>query len=134
LNDLSSCLKLIHQRRGVTNTSELVLNGRSVPAHRLVPKEGQFYDIWDLPEDQTVLKDISLGQTETVFQFSTPGAIKWLNHFSDRKANGNYGIDSINAMACFTALDRPGPLDVNVVNPDTGQSHNMLVEFVANFQ
>src|SRR6185437_5388781 len=42
-----------------------------------------------------------------------------------------YAIDSIATMAYFTALDRPGPLDAYVTNPEDeeGKKHNMLVEY-----
>src|ERR1022692_1889301 len=131
---LSQKSRLLNNRETLTKELESLIvektiNGRLVPSHRLVPLNGEFYDIWDLPEDQSVFADISLGKTETVFQFSTPGAQKWLRHFSDRRENGHYGIDSIETMAYFTALDRKGPLDKNVTNPDTGNKHNLLVEY-----
>jgi hypothetical protein len=45
-----------------------------------------------------------------------------------RTGEEHKAIDSIEALAAFTALDRPGPLDAVVTNPD-GSEHNMLVEF-----
>lgn len=86
-------------------------------------------DIWDLPEDQRVFKDVALGKTETVFQFNTPGAVQLLRNFAYRKAADRMAIDSVEAMSAFTALDRPGPLDAMVKNPEDGSEHNMLVEF-----
>ncbi len=108
----------------------IILNGRRVPSQRLLPMGDKFVDIWDLPGDQAVFADVATGKTETVFQFNTPGAVQWLEHFAYRKPNGNYAIDSIEAMSAFTALDRPGPLDIPVSNPDEpNKKHNMLVEY-----
>lgn len=129
LSDIGSCIKLIQSRQSGDVPNELIINNKKVPGARLVPFKDKFYDIWDLPEENGVFKDIALGKTETVFQLNTPAAIKWLSHFSDKKNDGTYGINSIESIAAFTALDRPGPLDMFVKNPDTGHSHNMLVEY-----
>ena len=141
LGDIKDALNLIQEGtlpggrasgdEGLRYPATLVINGRLVPRHRLVPDgNGGFYDIWDLPEDQAVFREISEGKTETVFQFNTPGAIQWLRHFNHWKdeAAGHKAIDSIEAMSAFTALDRPGPLDAYVEGPD-GRQHNMLVEY-----
>jgi hypothetical protein len=138
LAKIQGALQLIRQRSPDPSAFKAIhIDGRLVPAHRLVPTpSGDFADIWDLPEDQEVFTDVAEGRVETVFQFGTPGAIQWLEHFRHRKANGNMAIDSVESMAAFTALDRPGGLDVFVPNPDwqgaegdpEGQ-HNMLVEF-----
>ncbi len=110
---------------------DMTINDRLVPNHRLLPlPEGGYADIWDLPEDQTVFKDVSYGRTETVFQFNTPSAVQWLEHFNHTKPDGRAAIDSIEAMAAFTALDRPGPLNVMVQHPEQpDETHNMLVEY-----
>jgi hypothetical protein len=132
LNDIAAAIKLVQGRRGAPPVEGLTLDGKYVPALRLLPRpgDGSFVDIWDLPEDQNVFADISQSKTETVFQFNTPGATQWLRHFSHQKSNGNYAIDSIEGMAAFTALDRPGPLDARVKTPDTEDGeHNMLVEY-----
>jgi DNA-directed DNA polymerase III PolC len=132
LDDIGDAIKLIQSRSGRPDGAfaETAINGRRVPGHRLVPAaRGGVIDIWDLPEDQKVLTDVALGKTETVFQYNTPGAIQWLGHFAYQKDNGNFAIDSVESMAAFTALDRPGPLDINVTNPDDGSKHNMLVEY-----
>lgn len=131
LNDLGDAIKLIQSRSGMEIPKELTVAGRRVPGHRLVPRDGQLVDIWDLPEDPGVLADVACGRTETVFQFNTPGAVQWLRHFGKQREDGSYPIDSIQAMAAFTALDRPGPLDILVIDPDgDGRTrHNMLVEY-----
>jgi DNA polymerase III alpha subunit len=139
LNDIAAAIKLVQDRWGSPPDDGLTLDGKYVPALRLLPfpgtgfgtdMDGRFVDIWDLPEDQSVFADISTGKTETVFQFNTPGAVQWLRHFGHQKDSGNYAIDSIEAMAAFTALDRPGPLDAMVRNPDVPEAkHNMLVEY-----
>jgi DNA polymerase III alpha subunit len=131
LNDIGDAIKLIQRRSGDT-FHERVITGKRVPAHRQVPFVTglqDIWDIWDLPEDQKVFADIATGKTETVFQFNTPGAVQWMEHFAYRKSNGNYAIESIEGMAAFTALDRPGPLDITVKNPEDGSKHNMLVEY-----
>ncbi len=117
---------------------DIEIPGRGlVQAHYLIPVPGGgMADVWDLPEDQDVFKDVAEGRVETVFQFGTPSAIQWLEHFNHVKPSGNKAIDSVESMAAFTALDRPGGLDKFVPNPDwqgdpedpDGQ-HNMLVEF-----
>lgn len=131
LNDIAAAIQMIQQRSGMTIPEEgMEIEGRWVPSIRLVPYKGQLVDIWDLPSAQEVFAEVSTGKTETVFQFNTPGAVQWLRHFNRKKDNGNYAIDSIESMAAFTALDRPGPLDAFVRNPETEDSkHNMLVEF-----
>lgn len=141
LKDIQDAIRLVQDRKLGARPNTQHINGRRVPSQRLVPdpKTNELHDIWDLPEDQAVFKDVAEGRTETVFQFNTPGAVQWLAHFNYEKSNGNKAIDSVEAMAAFTALDRPGPLDVKVWNPDVPEEerndgnplaqHNMLVEF-----
>ena len=152
LNDIQAALEMIQVRTSVPVPREgLRLHGKWVPAFRLVPipgatrlwvdheavgapsgisPESLFADVWDLPEDQDVFAAIACGRTETVFQLNTPGAVQWLRYFGHKRADGKYAIASIEDMAAFTALDRPGPLDAPVSNPDEpGEKHNMLVEY-----
>lgn len=136
LNDISNAIKLIQNRWGKPAVEGTKIDGKQVPACRMLPapthnieQDVQFFDIWKLPEDQKVFKDISLGKTETVFQFNTPGAVQWLRQFAYRKGPDRWAIDSIEAMAAFTALDRPGPLNMEVESGDGGKKHNLLVEF-----
>lgn len=108
----------------------LIINGKRVPCQRLVPVGDTYCDVWELPEDQKIFADVATGNTATCFQFNTPGAIQWLKHFDYKKPNGHYAIDSILGMSAFTALDRPGPLDIMVVDPSSpDKKHNMLVEY-----
>jgi DNA polymerase III alpha subunit len=109
------------------------IDGKRVPLIRVVPHRGGVHDIWNLPEDQAVFRMICEGETESVFQFRTPGARDWLHHFDHARrveADGTVhkALDSIEGLAAFTALDRPGPLKYFVEGPD-GKSHNMLVEY-----
>jgi len=132
LRDIQDCIKKVQETFGCLQTQAAIINGRRVPAHRMVPDPKQpdiLFDIWDLPEDSEVFADISSGKTESVFQFSTQAAKKWLKHFNFKKPDGTTAINSIRDMAAFTALDRPGPLDVMVTDPDTGLQHNALVEY-----
>ena len=127
LNDIQKCLQLLK-----FGNKEIDINGRKVPSHRLVldPITSNFVDIWDLPQDNKVFNDISTGNTETIFQFNTNSAIQWLKYFNYPRPDGTPAINSIESMAVFTALDRPGPLDYKVSNPDMpSQSHNIMVEY-----
>ena len=133
LNDIQECLKLIvkHRLGGLCPTDK-VINGRKVSNHRLVPDpvSGELVDIWDLPTDYNVYTDISQGKTETLFQFDSNSAVQWLKQFNYKRPDGTPGINSIAAMAAFTALDRPGPLNYMVSNPETPSvKHNLLVEY-----
>jgi len=135
LRDISGAIKLIQERHdGGLVFEDTFIRGRRVPKHRLIPvhQNGRWElaDVYDLPEDQPVFADVATGETPTVFQFNTPGAVQWMEHFAHKKANGNYAIDSVEGMAAFTALDRPGPLDMKVPNPEQdGTEHNLLVEY-----
>ncbi len=147
LNDIGNAIRLIQQRHGdmmtpwesayptdgkpLNEVPSTWINNRKVPLIRVVPHKGVNVDIWDLPEDQPVFREICEQKTETVFQFATPGAKKWLQHFNAIRSEAGdevrKGLDSIEALAAFTALDRPGPLDAYVGEGDN--KHNMLVEF-----
>lgn len=150
LLDIGAAIRLVRERSGREIPADgLRLNGRWVPASRLVPLPGDdgWADVWDLPEDQAVFRDVATGDTETVFQLNKPAALQGLRHFSHRRADGTYPIDSIASMAAFTALDRPGPLDAYVRTPGAEEcrtcrdgkdidgspcrhgKHNMLVEY-----
>lgn len=155
LKDIGECIRLIQERspdqslpwakvqrrnqldpdwRNLPPAPSTRIGGRRVPLQRVVPHQGRHLDIWDLPEDQAVFRSICEGDTDSVFQFGTPGAVKWLKHFDhmrfkDAQGEIHKALDSIEALAAFTALDRPGPLDAYVENPETGNNHNMLIEF-----
>jgi DNA-directed DNA polymerase III PolC len=129
LKDLGAALKIIQGRNGGVVTKDHVIDGKRVPGFRLVPIGGRYYDVWDLPDDQSVFNDIAESKTETVFQLNTNSAKQWLRQFNYEKAPGIKAIDSIEAISAFTALDRPGPLDARVRDPISGREHNMLVEY-----
>jgi DNA polymerase III alpha subunit len=132
LNDVQACLQLVREHSNEFDFSELIVNGRRVPGYRLVqdPVTQKFVDVWDLPLDNAVFNDVSTGKTETVFQFNTNSAVQWLKQFNYNRPDGTPAINSIDAMAIFTALDRPGPLDYEVSNPEVpGQKHNIMVEY-----
>ncbi len=129
LADIGDALKLVQSRHTAPIPEELHVHDRLVPRHRLVPFRDTFRDIWDLPDDLGVYRDIAAGRTETVFQFSTSGARKWMKYFDYRRPDGSPAIRSVLDLAAFTALDRPGPLDILLTNPETGDKHNALVEY-----
>jgi DNA polymerase III alpha subunit len=133
LNDISNAIGIIQERYGTPPKEGMTIDGKWVPQCRLISnpiKNTGYLDIWKLPEDQRVFKDVSLGKTETVFQFNTPGAVQWLRQFAYRKGPDRFAIDSIEAMAAFTALDRPGPLDMEVISGESeSKKHNLLVEY-----
>lgn len=127
LVDINDALKLLQSSLPFL-PEELTIDGLKVPKVRLLYHQNKFFDIWDLPADQAVFSMIAQGDTETVFQFCTSGATKWLKYFNQTKEDGKKLIDSIESMAIFTALDRPGPLDA-YVEDEMGNKHNMLVEY-----
>lgn len=137
LADIQDCIKLVQDRVSVGGTrfqfpATLKLKSGVTPRCRLVPfhdgSRWKTYDVWDLPADPTVFKEVSGGATETVFQFNTPAARQWLHEFNHRAASGGRMIESVSDMSVFTALDRPGPLDAYVKDKDGGE-HNMLQEY-----
>lgn len=129
LKDIQKAIKLIQQRHKVN--CEIVdgfgrINGIPTPACRIVPLGDQVFDIYDLPSCESVYKDICDGRVETVFQFDAPAARMGFSNF---RASGDVlPLSSIDDLAVFTALDRPGPLNTDVVD-EHGNAHNMLVEF-----
>lgn len=131
LRDISDAIQLIQSRLGEPVPEELYIEGRGlVPKARLIPFNGKFYDVWDLPHSPEVYADIAAGRTETVFQFNTNSARQWLGKFNDNKSDGTPMLNSIADLAIFTALDRPGPLDAMVGQREDGTGgHNMLVEY-----
>ena len=136
LSDIKDAITLVQERHGGLVQGSQTLDGKRVPGPRLLPVGDRFYDIWDLPEDQAVFHDFCESKTETVFQFNTTGAVKFLKEFNNVKftdPNGTVhkGLDSIGALATFTALDRKGPLDYYVEDPVTGARRNMLQEYAA---
>lgn len=132
LNDISVALKLVRERSGWV-PQDVQIDGETVLAHEVLPHHGQLYNIWELPEDQAVFNDFCEGKTETVFQFAQSAALQGLRHFNTIRGHTEKGtpikaLDSIEALAAFTALNRPGPLDYYIDNGKGGK-HNMLVEY-----
>ncbi len=84
---------------------------------RMFPHNGGVVNIWDLPEDPDVYKEIGRGKTETVFQLNTAGAIPTIRKIQPK---------NIMDLATITALERPGPK--NYKDPITGR--NMVEEYI----
>lgn len=129
LKDIQGAIKLIQQNKQFTSPDYQTIDGKKVPDFRIVPFKDKVYDIWDLPQDPNVFKDISEGRTETVFQLNTSSAKKWLKEFDFTKPNSDQPlISNIDEIAYFTALDRPGPLDAEIED-EKGVKRNMLQEY-----
>ncbi len=138
LRDIAACIKMVQERSGDASQNwdapgaAITINNMRTPLIRVIPHKGKYVDIWDPPEDQAVFRDICESNTESVFQFGTPGAQKWLKHFNRARPSNDgeihKALDSIESLAAFTALDRPGPLDAFVDGPND-EHHNMLVEY-----
>jgi len=128
LQDISTAIQIIQSRSNLS-FDETVIDNKKVPKHRLIPRNGKLEDIWNLPEDQDVFDDIADGKTESVFQFNTAGARQWMVHFNHNRPDGKPIVRSVYDLSVFTALDRPGPLDVFVINPEDDTKHNALVEY-----
>jgi hypothetical protein len=133
LDDIAAAVKLVGE--GCVEHRDYSIDGKRVPWFRVVPYKGGFFDIWDLPQEQAVFRDICEGRTETVFQFNTESAKKWFREFDhvrfvDGAGEVHKALDTDEALAAFTALDRPGPLDFYVgTDGKDGHGHNMLVEY-----
>lgn len=135
LNDIGECVKLVQEKENYSSREDVSIDGLQVPWFHIVPFQGKLYDVWDLPQEQAVFRDICEGRTETVFQFNTNTAKLGLKEFNavryvDDDGEAHKGLDTDEGMAAFTALDRPGPLDYYVGRDNEGEGgHNMLVEY-----
>ena len=130
LKDISDAIGMIRDRSGLDVPKDgMSIDGVHVPAFRLVPHKGKWYDVWDLPEDERVFRSICKGDVSSVFQFGTPGARGWLKSFNFNRPDGRPGLASVEDLSAFTALDRPGPLDAKLKTPGSDATHNALVEF-----
>lgn len=127
INDIQSCMGLIRERY-------MTPDERATSSFDEIPTKQGIKNIWLLPEDPAVFQDVSKSITETVFQFNTASAKKWLKYFDFTRPDGTPGINSIQAMAEFTALDRPGPLDYIVQDGEGLGTHNALVEYAKRLQ
>ncbi len=136
IGDIERATRLIRARHMVAYDVQTIdgiryvtlKSGKRVAEVDVVPLNGDLLDVYDLPVDDAVYQDIVDCKTETVFQLDTHTARTWLRRFRFRKPDGTLGLNSINDLATFTALDRPGGLDSYVVGPD-GKRHNMMVEY-----
>ncbi len=126
IGDIQSAMNLIRERYPAGTDAPAL-----VPPHQLVRlPDGGAADIWDLPRDPEVFKDFLRGSVETVFQYHTKGARDWMRYFARKRADGSSMIADIRDLAIFTALDRPGPLDIELSHPEApDQKHNALVEY-----
>lgn len=132
--DVQKAIGLIQKTESGTDwTKDFQIDGEKTPGHMVIPFGGQKYSIWNIPDDYSVYNSLCEGQTETVFQLNTVSATRMLKYFDYQISKTESGmpikaLNSINSLAAFTALDRPGPLDAFVTDTN-GSSHNMLVEY-----
>lgn len=131
LADIEACITMLRARCGQTIPEEGIrIDGRRVPLHHVVPHDGALLNVWDLPDDEAVFREMLAGNTETVFQFNTVGAVRLLKNFDFNLPDGRPSLHDVAGFAAFTALDRPGPLDVKIKDPEIpNTTHNMLVEY-----
>jgi len=101
--------------------------GQEIASVQAIPFQNEIVDVWNLPTDPAVYRDIAEVKVETVFQLDGGAARQGLRHFAP-KPDGTTPINSIEGLSAFTALDRPGPLDAYVEDGNGGK-HNMLVEY-----
>lgn len=102
-------------------------SGMEIASVQAIPFGGGIVDVWKLPNDPAVYRDIADIKVETVFQLDGGAARQGLRHFA-AKLDGTTPIRDIEGLSAFTALDRPGPLDA-YVEDGSGGKHNMLVEY-----
>lgn len=136
VRDIGRAIRLIQDRyggadwasfRAKTDSIQLVKSeSGNIPYGMAIPFKGKLLNVWDLPEDKNVFKDICSGKVETVFQLDAGAARQGLRHFP--VIDGQPTLKSIVDLAVFTSLDRPGPLDA-YVSDEHGNRHNMLVEY-----
>ncbi len=135
LGDISEAMRLVRERSGVTIPAEgMIIDGERCFAHEIVSHEGKEFFVWRLPEEEAIFREIIDGDVASVFQFNTPAAVQWLAHFKQDRPDGRPALASVSDLAYFTSLDRPGPLNVDVSDPETGAKHNMLVEYARRVQ
>jgi len=136
LNDIGRALQLVRatesyrQNMAPVSVDEdgigyVIVDGKKVYEAAALPFMGKWLDIWNLPEDPAVFRDICEGKVETVFQLDAGAARQGLRHFAP--SGDKLPLDSIEDLAAFTALDRPGGLNSYVTDGST--KHNMLVEY-----
>ncbi len=131
LGILQDAIRLVQDTNGGRVEAVMKIGKIKALPQEIIPHQGQHLYIWKLPEEQPVFHEICAGNTETVFQLNTSGAIKWLrefNHWKDESKNLK-SLSSVMDLSTFTALARPGPLDAEVVDEVTGDKFNMLQEY-----
>lgn len=129
LRDISKTVKLVQKKYGLVPDSSDKIEGIHSTRALVNPKTKKVFDIWNPPEYNEVFYKIMEGDNESVFQLCTAGARRWIKFFNGKKDDGSPIISSIYDIAIFTALNRPGPLDILLEHPETGSKHNALVEY-----
>jgi DNA polymerase-3 subunit alpha len=116
---VGDCIRLIQRERGYRVWEEKLKLGQEeftvqqgeltieqIPTGRKDDPETKILNLYDLPELPEVFQDLKDGNTKSLFQFHTPG----MTEFCQRVQPNN-----IKELADIVSLDRPGPLDAEVV-------------------
>lgn len=110
LSFISDCLRLVQKRLGFKvweetvrhNGQDFVVTKGELPLETLPMRDGRLLDVYTLPEEEGVFAQFDAGDTETIFQMSTPLLTGFGKRLKPRK------IDDLSAAI---ALVRPGPLN-----------------------
>jgi hypothetical protein len=134
LNDLGDAIQLIQRRhahsidmtqykvvehddelvgwggpRFTSKRFSLILNGRRVPCQRLVPLNGQFYDIWDLPTTRACSPTSRPARLRRCSSSTRRAPSSGWNTLGTTKDNGDYAIDSVESHGGVHGARPPRP-------------------------
>lgn len=119
LQDISNCIRQIQSRKGhkiwketqVINKQEFIITKGELTIEQVPsPFDDSFLNIYELPERQEVFNMLSMGDTTSCFQVSTPLMTKWTTKMRPK---------SVSDIAALVALVRPGPLEALIQDGET---------------
>jgi DNA polymerase-3 subunit alpha len=129
LDDISSCIRMVQKKMGYrVDEVRLKFAGEEhrttlgdLRIDQLPMPDGSILDVYDLPDDPHVFRDLSDGRTETVFQMNSP----LMTGFTKRiKPKTQMDLSHI------VALVRPGPLEAQVGESYNGKPLTMTEAFI----